>query len=178
MAVPITFKLAGRGSGFLQDLGFVSGPRGNASAWAFAILLAVAYIIFTMGGIPLVAQHWRALSWLKGLSVLAAIAAGIVEEAFFRRLIMDALEKAGARVWMQIAASGLAFGAAHGMWGLLGGSAHVAVGAALTTTVLGLGLAAIYVLGARSLAPCIMAHFLIDLVIEPGLLLAAVNGKM
>src|SRR5437867_2596789 len=88
MSVPIVFKLMGRGSGFLRDLGFASGPRGNVRAWVSAMVLAGAYIAFTMKGIPLVTQHSCAVSWLKGLSIMAAIAAGIVEEALFRRLIM------------------------------------------------------------------------------------------
>ena len=77
---------------------------------------------------------------------------------------------------MQIACSAVAFGIAHGTWGLLGGSVHAAIGAAIATTILGAGLAIVYLVGRRSLAPCIAAHFLIDAVIEPGLLLAAVGG--
>jgi hypothetical protein len=46
------------------------------------------------------------------------------------------------------------------------------------TGVLGAALAAVYVLGGRSLAPCIAAHFLLDVAIEPGLVLAALRGEM
>jgi hypothetical protein len=180
MGVPVAFKIMGRDNQveFLRDLGFLSGPRGTAWAWVLALGLAVLYIAFTMRGVPLVARHWRAISWLKGLSILAAIVASIVEEAFFRRLIMNAVLKAGGDMGMQVAISGLTFGFAHGMWGLLKGSLHVALGAVIATTVMGAGLALAYVVGGRSLAPCIVAHFLITVVIEPGLMLAAVSGKM
>ena len=180
MGPPVVFKIVGRETHipFLKDLGFLSGPGGNAWAWVLALVLAVGYIAFSMRGIPLVAQHWRAISWLKGLSILAAIAASVVEEAFFRRMIMHAVLRAGGEVWLQVAVSGLTFGIAHGMWGLLKGSLHVALGAAIATTVMGTGLAFVYVVGGRSLAPCIAAHFLVTAVIEPGLMLAAVSGKM
>ena len=84
MGVPMAFKIMGRDNqvGFLRDLGFLSGPGGTVWAWVLALVLAVAYIAFTMRGVPLVARHWRAISCLKGLSILAAIVASIVEEAF------------------------------------------------------------------------------------------------
>lgn len=57
------------------------------------------------------------------------------------------------------------------------GSIHVALTAAVATGIIGVALAVVYILGGRSLAPCIAAHFLIDAVIQPGLLLSAVSGK-
>jgi membrane protease YdiL (CAAX protease family) len=176
MGVPIALKVAGYEPSFIANLGFAAGPRGNVWAWGAAVMLAFAYTIFSVQHIPAVARHWNAVSWLKALAILAAIAAGILEEAVFRRLIMDGLAKVRANGVLQVVASALAFGIAHGTWGLLGGSLHAAIGAAIATTVLGAGLAVIYLLGGRSLAPCIFAHFVIDSVIEPGLLLSAIGG--
>jgi hypothetical protein len=49
----------------------------------------------------------------------------------------------------------------------------------LVTGIMGGLLAVVYVLGRRSLAPYIVAHFLIAFAFEPGLLLAAVlKGKV
>ena len=93
-------------------------------------------------------------------------------------MIMHAVLKAGGEVWMQVAVSGLTFGIMFAMWGLPKASLHVALGAGIAMTVMGAGLALVYVVGDRSLAPCIVAHFLITVVIEPGLMLAAVSGKM
>jgi CAAX protease family protein len=176
MGTPIAMQLAGVQTGFLAKLGFRSGPRGNVSAWTAAIVLAIAYAAFSISRIPEVARHWHEISWLKAEAIVAAVAAGVVEEAVFRRLLMDAIAKAGGNAALQIAASAVAFGLAHGTWGLLGGSLHAAIGAAIATTILGAALGVIYIAGRRSLAPCIAAHFLIDAVIEPGLLLSAVRG--
>lgn len=178
MAIPIARRLVGSRSTFLRNLGFASEPRATTGVWMLAIAVAGGYIAFTMRGVPLVAQQWYALSWLKLLSLALAITAGIVEEAFFRRMLMDALARAGRGVVIQIVVSALAFGIAHGLWGFFSGSFSIGFGAASATGVLGAALASIYVLGGRSLAPCIVAHALIDAVIEPGLLLAAVTGKM
>lgn len=175
MGIPIAKKLSGSSSHFLSNLGFFAGPRGTPLAWGLALVLAIGYIAFSVQ-IPVVAQHSAEISWLKGISVVAAIVAGIVEEAFFRRFLMDAVAKKGGSVWMQVVVSGCLFGLAHGSWGLLGGGLRIGLSAAIPTTVLGLGLGGIYTLGKRSLAPCIVAHSLIDLVLEPGLLLVAVTG--
>jgi membrane protease YdiL (CAAX protease family) len=174
LGVPIGFKLAGQAPGFMNDLGFRAGPRGSASAWSMALGVAAAYIAFSAVKMPEVAHHWKAVSLLKALSILAAIAAGIVEEAIFRRWLMDFVMKRGARAWTQVTLSGFAFGLVHGTWGLLGG-VHVALAAVLATTALGIALGSVYLIGSRSLAPCILAHVLIDGVIEPGLLLSAMN---
>ena len=49
--------------------------------------------------------------------------------------------------------------------------------AALATGTLGLLLAVVYLLGDRSLAPPIVAHFAIDAVIQPGILVSAFRGQ-
>ena len=36
----------------------------------------------------------------------------------------------------------------------------------------------VYIMSGRSLAPCIATHFLINALLEPGLVLAAVSGQM
>jgi membrane protease YdiL (CAAX protease family) len=176
MAVPIGFKLAGTPPSFLRDLGFRAGPRGNAAAWLLALVVTAGYAAFTIRGVPAVAANAAAFSGLKLIALFAAIAAGVVEEAFFRRWLMDAIRGAGGATWIQVVASALAFGLAHATWGLMSGSLHAAEGAAIATTVLGAALAIVYLAGGRSLAPCIVAHFLIDAVIEPGLVLGFVTG--
>ncbi len=175
MGVPIAFKLAGHPPTFLRDLGYRSGPRGTRGGWSLALILALAYIGFTISMSPAVAHHWRDLTLLKALSICASIVAGVVEEGIFRRWLMDSMMKIGAKAWLQIAVSGLAFGVAHGTWGLLGGHVQAVIGATIATTLLGVGLATVYIVGGRSLAPCIAAHFLIDAILEPGLLIGAMS---
>ena len=62
--------------------------------------------------------------------------------------------------------------------GVFRGSVVAAIGASTATTVLGLALAIVYIVSGRVLAPCVVSHFLINLIIEPGLILAAVRGEM
>lgn len=96
----------------------------------------------------------------------------------FRKWVMDYAERQGAGLIVQILASGMAFGFAHGVWGLLGRSARVALSATVATFVMGSALTVVYIASGRSLAPCIAAHMLITGLIEPGLVLAATMGQM
>jgi hypothetical protein len=48
----------------------------------------------------------------------------------------------------------------------------------VATGALGTALAFVYVIGNRSLAPVIVAHFLVTATIQPGILFAAFSGEM
>ena len=52
------------------------------------------------------------------------------------------------------------------------------INAALSTAALGLALAIVYLLGERSLAPCIVAHVIVTALIEPGLLISAQRDRL
>ena len=177
MAIPVIRKMLGANRGFLRDLGFLSGPSGTPLAWLLALAVAVAVIAFTVKHVPPVTRTWRQISWLKGLVVLAAISAATVEEAVFRRLVMDSVQQAGGSGVVQIAASAVSFGAAHAIFGLIKRNLLIAVRASLITGIMGGLLAVAYLVGERSLAPCITAHILITVALEPGLLIAAVTGE-
>jgi membrane protease YdiL (CAAX protease family) len=60
----------------------------------------------------------------------------------------------------------------------MGKSFRAALGATMATGFLGAMLGIVFLLAGRSLAPCIVAHFAINLLIEPGLVLAATRGEM
>jgi hypothetical protein len=60
----------------------------------------------------------------------------------------------------------------------MGKSLRAAIGATVATGFLGMMLAVVFLLAGRSLAPCSVAHFVINLLIEPGLVLAATRGEM
>ena len=62
------------------------------------------------------------------------------------------------------------------MWGVKTFAAGF--NAVLSTSLLGMALAVIYLVGDRSLLPCIVAHLLITALIEPGLIIAAANDKI
>ena len=170
--------LIGSPPGFLRNLGFVSGPQGTVLAWCLGLVVAAIYPTYAVRNIPLVREHWRAVSLFKLLGILLAVAAALVEEAFFRRLLMDALMRAGWPAVVQVAASGLVFGLAHGVWGIMTGRVSVGIGTTIATGTLGTALGLVYVVGDRSLAPVIIAHFIVTATIQPGIMFAAFSGQM
>lgn len=176
--IPTARLLMGRPPAFLRDLGYLSGPPGTPLAWVLACLVALLYTAFAVGNIPLVRQHCCRLSAAKLLGVVAAVAAAIVEEAFFRRLVMDWVQSAEGGRLLQIAASGLIFGLAHGSWGIVTGRIAAGVGAMIATGSLGFALGAVYLIGERSLAPVIASHFVVTATIQPGMMYAAFSGQL
>ncbi|HZU32031.1 MAG TPA: CPBP family intramembrane glutamic endopeptidase [Candidatus Angelobacter sp.] len=162
---------------FLRYAGFGKAADAGFWAWGTACLVTIAFVYFSLH-LPSVKANLFRFSWLKLLAVLLAVAAGFCEEIVFRKLFMDFLQHKGLGVVTQIIGSGFAFGFAHAVWGLFRGSIRAAMGAMIATGGLGLALALVYVLANRIVLPCIVAHFLINLLIEPGLVLAAVRGEM
>ena len=175
---PVTLMLVGVPPRFLVDLGFASGPPGTLLAWFLGLVVAVFYSSYAVRNIPLVREHWRAVSLFKLLGILIAVAAALVEEAFFRRFLMDALMRAGWPAVVQVLASGLIFGLAHGFWGIMTRRVSVGVGTMIATGTLGAALGVVYVVGDRSLAPVIVSHFIVTATIQPGIMFAAFSGQM
>jgi hypothetical protein len=176
--VPVAQVILGNPPPFVCDLGFLSGPRGTPLAWSLGMVIAVLYATYAIRNIPLVREHWRALSFMKLLGLLVAIAAAVVEEAFFRRMLMNMLMREGWSSVAQVVASGLVFGVAHASWALITGHLVAGIGAMIATGTLGTGLGLVYILGDRSLAPVIIAHFVVTATIQPGIMFAAFSGQM
>jgi hypothetical protein len=162
---------------FTVFLGFIPGVMTHVAAWTLAIAVALAYIGASLR-LPSVRAAMFRPSGLKALALALAVASGILEEAVFRKLLMDHLLRHGFGDALQVIASALAFGLVHGVWGLFGRSVRAAAGATIATGILGGALAIIYLAAGRNVAPCIVAHFLINAFIEPGLVLAAARGEM
>jgi uncharacterized protein len=162
---------------FVRYLGFMP-IGGTALGWILALIITAFYVALA-ARLPSVRQNLFRPSWLKLLGLAVAISAGILEEVMFRRWLMNYLQdRHHAGVIVQIIGSGLAFGLLHGVWGLMGKSIRAALGATIATGLLGILLAIVFVASGRNLAPCIFAHFLINLFLEPGLVLAATRGEM
>ena len=176
--IPLACNLLGRDVFFLRDLGLLSGPRGTWLAWLLGFVIATGYATYSIRNIAGLAQTWWRPNLLKLLSLLMSMAAAIVEEAFFRRFIMDWVDWAGGGAVLQVIASGLTFGAAHLIWGLATWHFMTGVRVALATGSLGLCWGVVYIIGDRSLAPVIVSHFLVSFCIHPGSILAAFSGQM
>ena len=173
----VVLNLLHNPAGFMRFLGFAPGGLGAPWGWLLASVVTAVFV-YHGARMPSVRANLLRPSWLKLLALPMSLAAGILEEAIFRRLLMDHLQAAGFGVLSQILASGLAFGAAHGIWGLFGRSWRAALGATVATGVLGVALAVVYLLAGRSVAACIAAHFVMDALLEPGLVLAVLRGEM
>ena len=173
----VVLNLRINGWRFVRYLGFAPGLSGNVTGWIAAAVVVVIFVALAMR-LPSVRANLFRPSLLKLLAIAVAIGAGILEEVMFRRWTMNWLMAHGFGVVVQVLGAGLLFGAAHGVWGLMGKSVRAAAGATLATGFLGAMLAIVFLLAGRSLAPCVTAHFLINLFIEPGLVLAATRGEM
>ena len=178
MFSPLAMVLAGYPIPMFQNLGFARNSSASPLAWILATIVGIAYVLYTMRAIPFIASMQREVSLFKLLGILSAVVGGIVEEVFFRRWIMDMLMSRGFASIIQVAISGVAFGLAHASWTLLAKRDFKAtLPAIMSTSILGISLAIIYLAGGRNLGPCIFAHVLINIVIEPWLMLSAVSGK-
>jgi hypothetical protein len=173
----VLMNLKVSGSRFIRYLGFAPGMTGNLAGWIAAALATVIFVAFALR-LPSVRENLFRPSFLKLLAIALAIGSGILEEVMFRRWTMNWLMAHEQGEVVQVLGAGLLFGAIHGIWGLMGKSSRAAVGATVATGFLGLMLGVVFLLAGRSLAPCIVAHFMINLLIEPGLVLAATRGEM
>jgi hypothetical protein len=178
MFSPLAMSLFWHPIPLFQNLGFERESIAHPLAWILATIIAIAYVLYTMKAIPLVLAKQKEISLFKLLGILSALVGGIVEEVFFRRWTMDMFMKGGFNPILQVIISGVAFGLVHASWTLLAKRNFKAtLPAILSTSILGIFLAIIYLAGGRNLGPCIFAHVLINIVIEPWLMLSAVSGK-
>jgi hypothetical protein len=178
MFSPLAMSLFWHPIPMFQNLGFERETIAPPFAWILATIIGIVYVLYTMRAIPFVASMQREISLFKLLGILSALVGGIVEEVFFRRWIMDMFMKGGFAPILQVIISGIAFGLAHTSWTLLAKRDFKAtLPTIMSTSILGIFLAIIYLAGGRNLGPCIFAHVLINIVIEPWLMLSAVSGK-
>ena len=151
----------------LHDIGW-----GRPTRWwaiALGIGIAVVYSGLTTLTNPSVSHHLLDFSLLKLLAIVTAIIAGGVEETIFRGYIITALSRKGYALVVQVLLSGLFFALFH-LYVFTNPFAILIVQG--LTFLLGGALAITYIVGKRSLTPVIIAHALIDMVIEPGLFLS------
>jgi hypothetical protein len=170
----------GRRGGLMHTLvHYAFTPTGTLVAWISATLITAAYVAYAASASPVIQDHmlrpdrWRPYAAVRIAAVPMALISGFFEEAFFRKMLMDVAMHHGACVATQVALSALAFGAVHAVWGLMSGSLRATLGAMTATGILGALLAILYLIGGRSVGPCIAAHIAINLLLEPWLIIAA-----
>jgi len=113
------------------------------------------------------------MSLFRLLGPIMAVPTSILEEIFFRQISMNTLARLGQNALVQIVVSAVLFGVVHAAWGVRGGSRAFlnAIGA---TAFLGAMLAVIYIASNRVVLPCIVAHFALNVILEPWLVYAYV----
>lgn len=133
--------------------------------WAIAFVVTATFIAYTTRALGL-SKYQRQISTFNLLGVAIAVPSAILEEVFFRMSIMNLLAHAHQGVVTQVLGSALAFGLVHALWGVPGGVRAVA-NATISTGALGVLLGVVFLASARAVLPCVVAHCIINLVLEP-----------
>jgi membrane protease YdiL (CAAX protease family) len=161
----------------LRDLGI--WQRSPLRGWILAALMTGLYVWVVFTSVLRNQSGMGEVSLFHIFTSLAAgLSAGIVEEAFFRGFIMNQLKWSGFGPAVQVVISGVCFGVAHVGWGLLAAKPQVnmAVGAMVTTSFLGILYGLCYLSSRRSLLPVIVGHALMDILIEPWLIMTTLGA--
>lgn len=149
-------KVQGRS---LKDLGW--GRPTTLPAIVLGLVFALGYAIYTLSN-PLIGPHATEISLFKLAGIVVGVVGAMVEECVFRGYIISELERIKVSTLTQILVSGVSFGIIHVGFDLIG---------VLLTFIMGVVMATAYVVGRRSLTPSIVSHALINVIIEPWLLL-------
>jgi uncharacterized protein len=169
--------LSARGQTF-ADVGW--RQPASTRSWLLAFGLAVLYvgaIGTTIGRDVGLLSDWSV--YRISLAIILGVSAGVCGELIFRGFLMAQARDAGLGVVPQVIVSSVLFGFALARFGWSGTTdpnigAIVAVTGA--TAVLGAAFAGIYLAAGRSLMPAIVAHTMIDMALQPGILLAVSRG--
>ena len=154
---------------FAAELGIGADipPRG----WIVAGLVAAVYTAYTLWAVPQIRPVVSEVSWFRALAIPLAVGSGLVEEMFFRHILMTSFAHGGLGAVAQVLLSALAFAAVHTIWVVFGRSWAAALPILLSTFALGVLMSLVYLASDRVVLPAVIAHAAINLVIEPGLLL-------
>lgn len=159
--IALWFVLRNRRSSF-RELGVWS--FGTWRAWVVALLFGALSIGSNLRFFPRMDIPISNAFFPHGFHLVAAllmgITAGFCEEILFRAFLMTEFAKAAYSKATQVLMPGFAFGLAHA--GYLNQGLLVWLGIMLPTAFLGMMWGIAYLLGRRSLAPTMIAHFLND----------------
>jgi hypothetical protein len=174
MFSPVLMQILGDKLAIFHDLGFEKGNSAPWYAWISGIIVVLIYVLYTFKKIPIVYKMQKEISLFKFIGLFAIIG-GLIEEVVFRQWLMDLLMVKGYGLILQILISALMFSVIHVIWVIFGGELKFILGALKSTFGLGILLSLVYLIGNRNVGPCIISHSLINVIIEPWLLLSAVS---
>ncbi len=170
-SAPFWFRAFGKSWSQIVHNLFLSNP-GRPEGWGMALAFALLFIVGSARRNYDISENLLKVNAMKLAVIPMAAISGIVEEVYFRRVTMETIARRGGGLLLQIVAAAVIFGLLHMVWALAG-SVRAGIQATLATTLLGWAMALVYLAGGRSVAPCIAAHALINLVLEPWLFLSA-----
>lgn len=180
MTAWIVWRLSADPRAYVVDgLGLNDGLIATADwIWLPTLAIAVTYAGYTLWAVPEARRYVLRPNMLGLVAIWAAIVSGILEEVLFRQRLMDWLDERGHSTVTQIAVSAGVFGLAHALWVVLARDWWIIVSVVASTAALGLVLATLYLAAGRSTFPAIVAHGVINLVIEPGLIVATCRAGL
>jgi hypothetical protein len=162
---------------------YVTHPPGTMLAWVASAVVTAAYVIRAALRSPVIRTYafapgsWFPFLGVRLLAVPMAFVTGFFEEAFFRKAIMDAAERHGLSAALQVVISALVFGVVHSIWAVFGGKFRAAFAIVMATSLLGGLLAVVYLIGGRSIGPCIAAHIGLNLFLEPWMVISSATAS-
>ena len=143
--------------------------------WASSFFVAALFVAHSCWRYPQVAHHMFDAVPLKVLAVPFAIVTGSMEELWFRMQAMNWSATHGQGPVLQVLTSAAFFGLVLAVWGAFARRWMAALTAMAATSVLGIGLGAVYLASGRHVGPCMGAHIVINLLLEPWLLLSVIT---
>jgi membrane protease YdiL (CAAX protease family) len=151
----------------MAEIGF--RRTGKISAWIVALGITALSVLNGISllrrfGMP-VSNLWSLSPYHVYASLLIGGTAAFCEETIFRGFLMTEFEKAGYGKALQVIFPGLFFGLAH--LAILQQGIAVGFGTIIPTTLMGMIWGIAYLLGQRSVAPTVAAHFLNDATVLP-----------
>jgi membrane protease YdiL (CAAX protease family) len=181
--IALTYMFQPDGSWTESLLRFSSNPRGTPLAWMLAAAVTAAYVGYSARRSPVIRRYafdpasWGPFIGLRLFAIPMAVVTGFFEEAFFRKWVMDFVEQHGGAALQQIVVSAAVFGVVHAIWGVFGGKYRAALAVMTATTMLGGLLAIVYLVGGRSIGPCIAAHAGLNIFLEPWLVISSATAS-
>lgn len=145
------------------------------AGWIFALITAAIQIaILASFFIRDLSIVWELSLFNLYMSLATAVGGGVGEELLFRGYIVTRLKAGGFSSATQVLVSGALFGLVHASWSATQNGAGLVqvLSPVLGTFALGALLARAFQLSGYRLLPVVVAHGLINLVIEPALILS------
>jgi membrane protease YdiL (CAAX protease family) len=174
MFTPVLMQMFGYRIAIFNDIGLSKNSLAPWYAWIMALAVTLLYVLYTFKKIPFVFKMQKEVSLFKLIGLLSIIG-GLIEELVFRKWLMDLLATKGYGIIIQLLISAIMFGLIHIIWVIFSRDMKFLVGAFISTFLLGMLLGFVYLIGNRNVGPCIISHGLINIIIEPWLLLAAIS---